>query len=207
MILQLIKERRSVRRFAPGPPSDESLMKLIEAAAAAPSAGNKQPWRFIIVKTRALIESAVHAVNEERARLLTLLRGEFRADFERYSENFTNFRRAPVLIVPVYRSFAGLSEMLQESAGEEERLFQRSLERHASLVAVSSAIQNILLMARGLGLGACCMTGPLIAENALVDCFKVPSGWRIAAVIAVGRPDEQPVNPGRKPLKSIIKWR
>ncbi len=206
MILRLMSKRRSIRRFKPEQLPDEIFLKLVEAAITAPSAGNKQPWRFLVVKSKEIIESAAHAVDEERLRLADILRQEFRADYENYSQNFTIFCNAPALIVPIYRTFPGLSQALGEKAGADDKLFLSSLEHRSTLVSVSLSIQNILLMAQELGIGACCTTGPLIAENKLADCFKIPEGWQIIAVIAVGYPDEQPENPGRKPLNSVIKW-
>ena len=206
MILDLMRTRRSIRRFTPEQLPDEIFLKLVKAAITAPSAGNKQPWRFLVVKNKEIIESAAHAVDEERRRLADLLRQEFRADYDNYSPNFTIFCNAPALIVPISRTFAGLSEALGERATEDDKIFLRSLEHRSTLVSVSLALQNILLMSQALGIGACCTTGPLIAENKLADCFKVPEGWRIIAVIAVGHPNEQPENPGRKALNSVIKW-
>ncbi len=206
MMLELMKKRRSIRQFTPKPLSEEIFIRLIEAARTAPSAGNKQPWRFLIVRNRDLIESAAKAVNEECLRLANLCREEFRAEFENYSTNFLQFRHAPALIIPIFRNPALLSRLLTEMATQEEKSFLSSLEHHAALISVSLSIQNILLMAEELGIGACCVTGPLIAEQKLTECFHLPDGWQIAAVIAVGYPDETPDNPGRKSVQTIIKW-
>lgn len=206
MILELMRKRRSIRRFTPDPPPDEILLKLVEAAVTAPSASNKQPWRFLIVKSKERIAAAVRRVEEERRRLSEMMDPEYLSDYENYAEHFTVFGGAPALIVPIYRCFTGLSGILDEHAGEEYRRLLRSLESQSAVISVSLAMQNLLLMARELEIGACCTTGPLIAGNRLADCFEVPEGWRILAVIAVGRPAEAPENPGRKPLKSVVKW-
>ncbi len=49
-IFEAIKGRRSIRSFKPDPIPDEDLRKILEAATWAPSAGNLQPWVFVIVK-------------------------------------------------------------------------------------------------------------------------------------------------------------
>jgi len=51
-ILEVIKTRRSVRKYKPKAISDEDLEKILTAAQLAPSAGNKQPWRFIVVRDK-----------------------------------------------------------------------------------------------------------------------------------------------------------
>jgi nitroreductase len=53
--------RRSVRDYSDQPVSEESVDRLLHAAMAAPSAGNEQPWRFMVVRDRALLEAAAAA--------------------------------------------------------------------------------------------------------------------------------------------------
>jgi nitroreductase len=49
-VIEAIKTRRSVRKYKPTPIPEEHLKTILEAARLAPSAGNKQPWKFIIVR-------------------------------------------------------------------------------------------------------------------------------------------------------------
>ncbi len=62
-ILKVIKSRRSIRRFTNDPIPKEDLMQILEAAIWAPSAGNCQPWEFIIVENeetkRRIAEAAL----------------------------------------------------------------------------------------------------------------------------------------------------
>jgi nitroreductase len=55
--LECIMTRRSVRRYFNKPVDDVVIGQIVRAGAAAPSAGNQQPWQFIVVKDRALLES------------------------------------------------------------------------------------------------------------------------------------------------------
>ena len=84
--------------------------------------------------------------------------------------------------------------------------FLRSYEHDTALMSVSLAVQNILLISEAIGLGACCMTGPLIAKADIEKCLHVPEGWMIAALISVGYPDEAPLDPGRKKLELVTRW-
>ena len=54
--MEAIFTRRSIRSFTSEPVSDEQITKLLMAAMAAPSAGNEQPWEFIVVHERAALE-------------------------------------------------------------------------------------------------------------------------------------------------------
>ena len=54
-ILEIIKSRRSTRRFKPDPVSEEDLNAVLEAARWAPSGENLQPWKFIVIKNREIM--------------------------------------------------------------------------------------------------------------------------------------------------------
>lgn len=60
-VFEAIKGRRSIRRFAPGDVKDEDLMKILEAAIWAPSAGNLQPWEFVVVRNAETKEALARA--------------------------------------------------------------------------------------------------------------------------------------------------
>ena len=206
MILELMQNRRSIRRFKPEVPPDAAILKLIEAAVAAPSATNKQPWRFLIAKQKKHFEIIAGAVDKARQKYLSLISSEYRSEFANYSLQFLSFQNAPVIILPIYRAFQGISAMVKQKSPEKETAFLRSYEHNTALMGVSLAIQNILLMSEAIGLGACCMTGPLIARVEIEKGLQVPEGWQIAAVIAVGYPDEKPEPPGRKKLEMVTRW-
>jgi nitroreductase len=56
-LLEAIKTRRSIRQFHDKPVSEEHVMTIVEAAMLAPSAGNQQPWHFIIISDRAKLDA------------------------------------------------------------------------------------------------------------------------------------------------------
>ena len=67
-VFRTIKKRRSIRKFKPDPIPDDKLKIILEAARLAPSAGNRQPWRFVVVRedetrkklAEAGIQTSVH---------------------------------------------------------------------------------------------------------------------------------------------------
>ena len=207
-LIEIMTRRRSVRRFKPEPPTDEQVKLLVEAAISAPSAGNKQPWRFIVVKQKDTIQQAAEQVEQECARIEALVDPMFRDDYRGYAQNFLLFRQAPLLMVPIFRPIPGLSRIIESRTpeAEKDRRYLRSLEHHSALVSVSMALQNLLLRAEDMGLGACCLAGPLIAPDKLRNLFRVPHGWHIALLVALGEKDEKPRYPGRKPAQAVIKW-
>ncbi len=54
--METILRRRSIRRYTDKPVPDDVLKELLEAAMAAPSAGNEQPWHFIVIKDRGILD-------------------------------------------------------------------------------------------------------------------------------------------------------
>ena len=64
-LFEAIKERRSVRKYLKKPVEQEKILKIIEAAHAAPNSGNLQAWRFIIVKDQAKKTMLAQACHEQ----------------------------------------------------------------------------------------------------------------------------------------------
>ncbi len=110
-LLTLLKSRRSIRRYRPDPVPDEMIEQLLEAGRRSPSASNRQPWAFVVVRDEAIRRAvAQHATY--------------------YFIRWAHVEEAPLLIVlcgdgrnPVYRQFlhedvglAGSQIMLQAKA-------------------------------------------------------------------------------------------
>ena len=63
-LLELVKKRRSIRKFKPEPIPDEYVDKIIEVARWAPSGANSQPWEFIVVKKQDLKDRIIELIKE-----------------------------------------------------------------------------------------------------------------------------------------------
>ncbi|MFQ5710219.1 MAG: nitroreductase family protein [Candidatus Geothermarchaeales archaeon] len=64
-VFKVIEARRSIRRYSPRPIPEEDLRMILEAGRLAPSAGNRQPWRFIIVRDRVRREALGRAADNQ----------------------------------------------------------------------------------------------------------------------------------------------
>ena len=64
-VLEAIRTRRSIRKFRPKPIPDEKLKTILEAGRSAPSAGNRQPWRFVVVKDLERKRTLAKAANNQ----------------------------------------------------------------------------------------------------------------------------------------------
>jgi len=201
-----MRSRRSVRRFLPEAPPRALIEELLEAAITAPSASNKQPWRFFVVGDRALIDRMAAAVREAVDRIARHIPADSEASFRAYGDYFTRFELAPVVIVPIFRGPPILSNLVDAELSADDRAQIGRMERDSGLIGVSLAVQNLLLMAHARGLGASGMTGPLVAEGRLKALLEVPESWGIVALIPVGFPAEEPAPPARKAVDKVVRW-
>jgi nitroreductase len=206
MLLELMQSRRSIRKFLPKVPERALLEKLIEAAVTAPSASNKQPWRFFIVLNPEIKTRMAAAVREAVERVAGHIEPQFEGAFRAYGDYFTRFENAPVVIVPLYRPLTLLSSMVGPNLLAKDRKNIICMEEQSGLVSTSLAVENLLLMAHEVGLGASGLTGPLIAADELHDILSVPAGWNIVALVAVGYPDEQPMPTARRAPEAVTRW-
>jgi nitroreductase len=202
----LLRARRSVRRFRDEPVDRGAILRLIEAAVAAPSASNKQPWRFLVVESKERIARMAAAVREATARIASHVPEPSQPSFRAYGDYFTRFEDAPAVVVPIHRGSSVLSNLVDGSLAPEDRDAIAWMERDSGLVGTSLALENLLLMAHAMGLGASGMTGPLVAEPALRGILEVPDGWGIVALVPVGHPAEEPTPTDRKPVDKVVRW-
>jgi len=206
MIYELMQTRRSVRRFRSECPSRQQVMKLIEAAITAPSASNKQPWRFLIITNRQVIESLAVRVREAVDRIARHIEPQSVEAFRSYGDYFTRFENAPVVIVTLFRRLTVLSHLVDASLSSDDRERIGRMERDSGLIGVAMAMQNLLLMAHECGLGASGLTGPLVADDHIRRILDVQPSLEVAALIAVGFAAEDPPAPDRKPSGKVVTW-
>jgi nitroreductase len=155
---QAILGRRSIRRFRTEPLPEGTAERLLEAAKAAPSAGNLQARDFFVITDGALKAQLVEAA----------LRQQFVA-------------QAPLAIV-VCANFQRIA-----------RYGERGSDLYC-LQDAAAAVQNMLLTAVDLGLGACWVGA--FDESEVARTLQLPSYLRPVAIVPVGWPNEAPEPPG-----------
>lgn len=126
MLLDLIKKRRSVRRYLDKPVEREKIKLCLEAARLAPSACNAQPWKFIIADDEKLREK--------------LCRAAFSGIYS--SNRFA--AKAPVIITAVAES----GKLLPRLAGKLQK-------KYYPLIDLGIACEHLILQATESGLGTC----------------------------------------------------
>ena len=182
--------RRSIRKFKEDPVPEKVLFKVLEAGRWAPSAGNCQPWRFIVV-TDVDVKKRIAMVCTESSRKAWAGFSPERAKYlaERGgSWDKSGMAKIPVLIVVCYEVLENLREEL-------------------ILGSAWAAVENMLLAATAEGLGSCIYTFyDVEEENGLKEILRVPGGFRIAAMIQLGYSVAEPRAPLRKTLTEIVSY-
>src|SRR5215210_7589827 len=92
----LMSARRSVRRFRSETPARALIESILASAVTAPSASNKQPWRFVVVENRETIDSMASAVRCAIERIALAVEPGYEPSFRAYGDYFTRFEHAPV---------------------------------------------------------------------------------------------------------------
>jgi F420 biosynthesis protein FbiB-like protein len=194
-LYSLLASRRSVRRYRPEPVAVEIVQRLVGAAAAAPSAHNRQPWRFVVVEEPAAKERLAQAMGER----LTADRTRdgdrpdaIRADVER---SFARIAGAPAIVLVCLT----LGEM--DAYPDAKR---RDAEFLMAVQSTAMATQNLLLAAHAEGLGACWMCAPLFCPDTVRGALGLPSEMQPQGLITLGFPEQPGKARPRKPLADIL---
>jgi len=193
-VWDVMSTARTIRRFTDEPVDDATLARCLEAATWAPSGANAQAWRFVVLRSpeqRAVVATAAATALEVIEPVYGMTR----------PANDDHSRRA--------RTYRATYE-LHDRAGElTSVLFTQMRYPTASELllggSIFPAMQNFLLAARALGLGACLTSWASYGgERLLRDAVGVPDDWMLAGHVVVGWPrgNHGPVR--RHPVSEVV---
>lgn len=190
----LLQHRRSIRRYLDCPIPEQTLEQLLEAAVSAPSAHNRQPWRFVVLRTAA-----------DKARLARAMGQKLRMD------RLADKDPQEVVEADVARSYARLTgapalvlvclTMADMDVYRDERR-----NRHEHQMAVQStamAGQNLMLAASAAGLGACWLCAPMFCPDTVRQALDLPRDWEPQGVITLGFPANEGKPFSRRPIAEV----
>ncbi len=189
--LELARKRRSIRVFEDRDVPEELIRKVLEAGNLAPSAHNKQSWKFVVVKgnKKKQLASLITELSElypKKSRLLLRMASK-------------SINSAPVLIAVL-----STGELVEEAYdfGED---YKKEIERffyEMEIQSASAAVQNMLLQATELGLGSLWL-GIVVLVASQIECFLGIEG-KLLAMIPIGYPSKNYIQPRKKPLAEVI---
>jgi len=208
---ELIKTRRSVRKFQEKPVPEDLLLKALELATWAPNGGNYQLWRFLIINNKDLIEKMADAVKAKTELISSWPEArQFGEVVERWRKSSDFFRGAPVCIAVLMGKYSSIADQILRARGETDPVGRemRSYRQlgNSSLQSVAAAITYLLLILHYFGLGATWMAGPQQAKKQIEQLLGVPPEWDFVDLIPVGYPAETPKDPGRKAIAEVVQF-
>ncbi|MBF0252566.1 MAG: nitroreductase family protein [Candidatus Omnitrophica bacterium] len=184
---ELVRKRRSVRSFKMDEVSDEIIDGLIRVAHVAPSGSNAKNWFYVVVKTKEVKQKLLKAVEDRIAEIALKMNSKSAKDnFLAYTKYFTFFAEAPVVIACIMKKYDSLSTRIINRYDKENAVVTT-----AGIQNISASIENLLLAATDKGLGACWMTGPLIAKTKMEEVLNIDKEEDLAALIPIGWPNEE----------------
>ncbi len=210
-IAELIKSRRSVRRFLDKPVPEEILLQAIELASWAPNGGNYQPWKFLIISNRELIHRMADAVKAKTELMASWSEAcQFGEVVERWRKSSDFFRNAPVCIAVLMGRYNSIADQILRSRGESDPVAReiRSYRQmgNSSLQSVAAAVTYLLLLLHHFGLGATWMAGPQQAKKEIEKLLCVSPEWDFVDLIPVGYPAETPKPSARKAVAEVVQF-
>ncbi len=201
-LLELVKNRRSIRRFTPEPVPDEHIDKIIEVARWAPSGFNSQPWEFVVVRKKELRDKIVEFIDDywnqsakaEQARETwqkTIVRPYGRADMD--------YRTAPVFIILFgdARTKVGLPMALRYDPDRCQTIYTSSL---------ANAFLYMHLAAASLGLAAQWVSAiqTPVAHCLTKNLLGIPNEMEVYDMMALGFPAAKPGGKLVRPLEKMV---
>ena len=196
-------KRISIRKWQDKKIEKEKLLNVLEAARRAPSWGNSQPWRFVVVEDRDGIKTLAQAAGNqpvmESAPAVIICAGNY-DDFSKaqMTRSIKELVSAGVVDISDEEIALMLSEANPHAVIEEEAKKFRTREQ----IVIATAY--ITLAAVGQGLGTCWI-GAFDAEL-VQNAFGLPDKMLVHALLAIGYPGEAPAPRPRKHLEDIVFW-
>ncbi len=192
-IFEAINTQRAMRRLKPDPVPDELIWKLLDAAVKAPSGANRQPWNFIVIRDP-----------QTKAKI-----AEWYLDG--WNTAYGPFKQVAMATPAMAKTYAS-ADYLANHLAEAPVLIMATVN-HAGVAPVSPpgasvypAVQNLLLAARALGLGATLTTVYRTHEAEVKQFLGIPDNVETMALIPIGYPVGKFGPTNRMPTEAVAYW-
>jgi F420 biosynthesis protein FbiB-like protein len=190
-----LRTRRSIRRFKPDPIPDSVIENILTTATFAPSAHNRQPWRFCVVTDLLVKEKLANAMAIE-----------FESDLEKDQippieiQKRTIRSRERMIAAPVLIMLClDMSEM--DVYPDKKR---KQAEFRMAVQSVANAGMQLMLAAHAEGLGSVWVCSPLFVQETIQNILGLPKTWEPQAMFFLGYPQDIPDVRARKSLQEIV---
>jgi coenzyme F420-0:L-glutamate ligase / coenzyme F420-1:gamma-L-glutamate ligase len=189
-----LQTRRSIRRFKMDPVPESTIQNILATATFAPSAHNRQPWRFAVITTQQVKENLANGMAADFERDLRLDGVPLERIQVQIQRSKDRILSAPVAILLCLE----MSEM--DTYPDEIR---SQAERTMAIQSVAAAGLQLLLAAHAEGLGGVWACWPLFAKETIQVTLNLSETWEPQAIFFIGYPDDRPNPRERKSVRDI----
>ncbi|MHA1267375.1 MAG: nitroreductase family protein [Candidatus Helarchaeota archaeon] len=193
--LNVIRTRRSIRRYKPQPIPKEQITEILNLCRYAANAHNAQPFRFVVILNATLKKKLIDAMSKR-------YKEDLRRDglpettiFQIVNTSNSRFLEAPVLI---------LACLTMEDMHHYPDVKRQECEFTMAIQSLANSLQNFLLIAHSKGLGACWYCAPLFCPDIVKSILNLPPHYIPQAFITLGIPNETPPPIHRRPLEDLV---
>jgi len=200
----VVEKRASVRQFTSENIKLEDLREMVRLAGLSPSVNNSQPWKFIAITNREMLQRMADIVHQKVAELLPEKDEEPAKRAKQQVDFFsTFFAHAPAVFAVATCPYTAIVDEVIAGTGLTHD-DMNAIRGFPDIQSVGAAIQTLILAATDMGYGTCWLSGPLIARQELEEYLKLQPPWRLAAMVAVGKPASDVTQRPKKPLEEIF---
>src|SRR5436309_6246623 len=178
VLFEIMQTTRSMRRLKPDPVPPALIRKILEAAVSAPSGGNMQRWRFLVIRDpeiKKTVGAYYKRAWDEVAR-------------PRYSQGDPAPGTDPERFSRMLDAAQYLADHIHEAPVWIVPCMQGATPTRTSGSSIYPAVQNMLLAARALGLGATLTTLYLSFEKEVETALGLPADVHSYALLPIGYP-------------------
>lgn len=197
-LLEAMMTQRAVRRVRPDPVDDAIVLKCIELALRAPTGSNGQNWEFIVVKDQHTKDQLAKRYRQPWAIYHKIGQRKIAGDesmqkiMRAVQWQVEHFSEIPVLVIPCLRG--GRPPYVPEPFVAETSFFG----------SIYPSVQNLLLAARAMGLGASLITMPLWNLTSARKILGLPLNVTPVCVVPLGWPKGRYGPTTRKPVEQVV---
>jgi nitroreductase len=184
-VFETIRTRRTVREFDGSSVPEEHVTQILDMARYAPTAGNVQPWKFVVIqnpKTLAALKDSLKSWWKTKVIARQLGEEKERDYIEGGKEQIDKIMTAPVYVLV----------LVDTTVYPEYALYDGCL-----------AVENLMLAARALGYGTGFFT-TFFPEEKVCAFVGAPKNYKFICATPIGRPPKWPSMPEKKPLEEFI---
>jgi len=177
-----IEARTSIRIFNDKKVNMEDIREMVRLAGLAPSVNNYQPWRYIAITSKELLNRMADVVALKIEKLPSSNSINSKNVKTQVTWFSTFFKDAPVLLALVTKPYETVLETAVELTHDEIN----TLRNYPDIQSAGASIQNILLTAVDMGYGACWLSGPMFARQEIEKMLNVKAPEKLLAFVVIG---------------------